>query len=79
MRGHQHQRPAPRLWTAALGGESVYEVDLPGCCQRDARAARSNDEFECPECGAMWAVVGAEDPEVCQFTVEARQDRLGAA
>lgn len=64
-------RPVPRLWMAALGGETVYEVDLPACCRRDARA--SDGDFECPSCGAAWQPTGAAEPEVCAFTDEGEQ------
>lgn len=73
MRG----RPAPRLWVAALGGEVVYEVDLPGCCEHDARSYR--DDFECAGCGAVWESVEVASPEVCGFMVEVEREERGAA
>lgn len=73
MRGY----PAPRLWTASLGGEIVYETDLPGCCEHDARSYR--DGFECGGCGASWQPVFEASPEVCAFKVEGGEEERGAA
>lgn len=67
----------PRLWMAALGGEALYEADLPACCQR---AARSNaDYFECVSCGAVWQETVAVEPEECAFTERVGDERKGAA
>ena len=69
-----------RLWMAALGGETLYEVDLPGCCQRSARSY--DDSFDCPACGAEWQAPLAElaEPEECAFTERANdRERKGAA
>jgi hypothetical protein len=69
-----------RLWMAALGGETLYEADLPGCCQRSARS--SDDSFDCPACGAEWQEPIAElaEPEECAFTERANDgQRKGAA
>ncbi|WP_119069647.1 hypothetical protein [Rubrobacter indicoceani] len=73
MRGY----PAPRLWSSAFGGEVVYEVDLPGCCEHDARSYR--DAFECAGCGASWRPVGEVPPEACGFIVESGEEEWGAA
>lgn len=73
MRGH----PAPRFWTSAFGGEVVYEVDLPGCCEHDARSYQ--EEFECGGCGACWRLVVEPSPEVCGFKVEGEKEERGAA
>jgi hypothetical protein len=72
------------MWTAALGEEALYEVDLPGCCQRSvssARGAKSLDGyFECPACGAAWQAPVAVEPEECAFTEHASDgERKGAA
>ena len=56
----------PRIWMAALGGESVYEADLPPCCQRSAREAE--DYFECYSCGAMWQQPMPVEPEGDAFS-----------
>jgi hypothetical protein len=77
-----------RLWMSALGEEALYEADLPGCCQRSARSARSadsfDDSFECPACGALWQAPlqgsFASEPEECAFTERASDgERKGAA
>jgi hypothetical protein len=34
------------IWMSALGGEVLYEEDLPACCQRSARGQERS--FECP-------------------------------
>ena len=72
------------MWMAALGEEALYEVDLPGCCQRSASSARSaeslDDYFECPACGAAWQASIAVEPEECAFTERASDgERKGAA
>ena len=70
---------------AALGGETLYEADLPGCCQRSAgsfQSAKGLDEhyFECPSCGAAWQAPIAAEPEECAFTERASDgERKGAA
>ncbi len=69
---------------AALGEEALYEVDLPGCCQRSVSSARSakslDDYFECPACGAAWLALVAVEPEECAFTERASDgERKGAA
>ena len=77
-----------RLWVSALGEETLYEVDLPGCCQRSASSARSADSldesFECSACGAFWQAplqgAFAPEPEECAFTECASDgERKGAA
>lgn len=67
----------PRIWMAALGGESVYEADLPSCCRRSARSADSS--FECYSCGAMWRKPMAVEPEEDAFCAGERERRRGAA
>ena len=67
-----------RLWIAALGEEALYEVDLPGCCQRTARS--SEDLFECSICGAAWQAPLPVEPEKCAFTERTSNgERKGAA
>jgi hypothetical protein len=69
-----------RLWMASLGGEALYEADLPECCQRFARSF--DDSFECAVCGAEWQAPLAEvaEPEECAFTERANDgERKGAA
>lgn len=67
-----------RLWIAALGDESVYEADLPACCQRSARSA--DDSFECHSCGAMWRVPIPVVPEEDAFVRRGSEDeRRGVA
>jgi len=73
-----------RLWMASLGEEALYEVDLPGCCQRSAGSANSagsfDDSFYCPVCGAEWRASLAVEPEECAFTERASDgERKGAA
>ncbi|MBA4115057.1 MAG: hypothetical protein H0X71_01180 [Rubrobacter sp.] len=70
-----------RLWMASLGEEALYEVDLPGCCQRSANSAGSfDDSFYCPVCGAEWRTSLAVEPEECAFTERASdRERKGAA
>ncbi len=69
---------------ASLGEEALYEVDLPGCCQRSAGSANSagsfDDFFYCPVCGAEWRTSLAVEPEECAFTDRASDgERKGAA
>ncbi len=69
---------------ASLGEEALYEVDLPGCCQRSAGSANSagsfDDSFYCPVCGAEWRASLAVEPEECAFTERASDgERKGAA
>ncbi len=67
-----------KLWASALeGGEVMYGVDLPSCCQREARS--SDDGFECVSCGAVWQSVEAEESEECAFAVSEERDHRGAA
>lgn len=66
-----------RLWMSALGGEALYEADLPACCQRDARA--SEEPFECVHCGAMWQEAATAEPEECAFADSGAHERKGAA
>ncbi|MGI8649815.1 MAG: hypothetical protein ACR2KW_05485 [Rubrobacter sp.] len=68
---------APRLWMAALGGEVVYEVDLPGCCEHDARSYQK--DFECGGCGVVWQPVFETLAEVCSFKTGAEEEERGAA
>lgn len=69
---------SPRIWIAALGEESVYEADLPACCQRSARSA--HDGFECHSCGAMWQAPIPVLPEEDAFMRRGSEDeRRGAA
>jgi len=65
-----------RLWIAALGEESLYEVDLPACCQRSAH--RAEDSFECPSCGAMWQEPQPVFSDEDAF-MDGSQERKGAA
>ncbi len=63
---------------AALGDETLYEVDLPACCRRSARSF--DDSFECPACGAGWQAPLPVEPEECAFTERASDgERKGAA
>ncbi len=66
-----------RIWTSALGGEVLYEADLPACCQRDAHAA--GDSYECVSCGAAWREASAPEPEECAFVEGGTRERKGAA
>ncbi len=71
-----------RLWIAALapdsGEESVYQADLPACCQRSARSAE--DGFECHSCGAMWQAPIPVLPEEDALMRRGSEDeRRGAA
>jgi hypothetical protein len=67
-----------RLWVAALGGEVLYEEDLPACCRRSVKSF--DDPFECPVCGAAWRVPLSIEPEECAFTERASDgERKGAA
>ena len=72
------------VWMAVLGGEALYEADLPACCQRSVTSARSaeslDDYFECPACGAAWQAPAAVEPEECAFTERASDgEHKGAA
>ncbi|WP_143527971.1 hypothetical protein [Rubrobacter xylanophilus] len=66
-----------RVWMAAMGGEALYEQDLPGCCRRSARSFQG--AFECPVCGAMWQAPPAVEPEGCAFTEGGPEESKGAA
>lgn len=66
-----------RLWSAALGGETFYEQDLPACCRREARGAE--ERFECLACGAVWQAPEPVEPEECAFTERASDEQKGAA
>ncbi len=67
-----------KLWMAALGGETLYEQDMPGCCKREAR--NSEDSFECLSCGAAWQAALTAEPEECAFAEErTEEERKGAA
>lgn len=61
----------------ALGGEALYEQDLPGCCRRGSRD--SEDSFECGSCGAMWQAAHPVEPEECAFVERTAEERKGAA
>lgn len=65
------------LWMAALGGEVLYEQDMPACCQRVAWG--SEDFFECRSCGAMWQAARPAEPEECAFAERTAEERKGAA
>ena len=65
-----------RLWIATLGDETLYEADLPGCCQRSAHGA--DGSFECPSCGAVWDEPQPMWAEEDAFT-EGPRERKGAA
>ena len=68
----------PRLWMSSLGGEALYEEDLPGCCRRSAASAER--DFDCPACGAVWQAPLVAEPEECAFTERASdRERKGAA
>ena len=66
-----------RLWVSELGGEVLYEEDVPGCCRRAAREAA--EFFECFSCGARWQAVTPVEPEDCAFVERNVQERKGAA
>ena len=72
-----------RTWISALGDEglheTLYEADLPFCCQRKAHGAE--DSFECPSCGAMWQEPQPMWSEEDAFVDGSRQsrERKGAA
>ena len=67
-----------RMWMAALGDETLYEVDMPSCCQRTAWG--SGDAFECPVCGASWQAPLPMEPEECAFMERPGEgERKGAA
>ena len=63
------------IWMSALGGEVLYEEDLPACCQRSAHGQERS--FECPVCGAMWQTALPVQPEEDAFS--RREERRGAA
>jgi len=65
------------IWMSALGGEVLYEEDLPACCQRSARGQERS--FECPACGAMWQTALATHPEEDAFSQRDLDERKGAA
>ena len=69
-----------RLWISSLGDEgfheTLYEADLPGCCQRSAHGAEGS--FECPSCGAAWDEPQPVWTEEDAF-VERPRERKGAA
>jgi hypothetical protein len=62
---------------SALGGEVLYEEDLPTCCQRSARGQERS--FECLACGAMWRTALPVQPEVDAFSQRDLEERRGAA
>lgn len=69
-----------RLWMpeiAEMGEEVRYELDLPGCCQRDAHGSEST--FECVVCGARWQEAPTTELEECAFTRRPPEERRGAA
>jgi len=66
------------IWMSALGGEALYEEDLPACCQRSARGQEERS-FECPACGAMWQTVLPVRPEEDAFSQRDLEERRGAA
>ncbi len=65
------------IWMSALGGEVLYEEDLPTCCQRSARGQERS--FECPACGAMWQTALPVHPEEDAFSQRDLEERRGAA
>ena len=74
MARRRHQR----LWVAPLGGEVLYEEDLPGCCRQSAGSFK--ESFECPACGAEWQMPIEVEPEECAFTERTGGgERKGAA
>jgi DNA-binding helix-hairpin-helix protein with protein kinase domain len=71
-------RVVGRMWVAALGGETLYEVDLPSCCRRTAWGVE--DSFDCPGCGAAWQAPLPFEPEECAFVERTGEgERKGAA
>ena len=68
------------IWMAALGGEVLYEEDLPACCRSEARSARGEERsFECPACGAMWQTALPVHSEEDAFGRRDLDERRGAA
>ena len=65
------------IWMSALGGEVLYEEDLPACCQRSARG--QDRSFECAACGAMWQTALPVHPEEDAFSQRDLEERKGAA
>ena len=65
------------IWMSALGGEVLYEEDLPACCQQSARGQERS--FECPPCGAMWQTALPMQPEEDAFSQRDLGVRRGAA
>ncbi len=65
------------IWMSALGGEVLYEEDLPACCQRSARGQERS--FECQACGAMWQTALPVQPEEDAFSQRDLGVRRGAA
>ena len=65
------------IWMSALGGEVLYEEDLPACCRRSARGQERS--FECPACGAMWQTALPMHPEEDAFSQRDLDERKGAA
>ncbi len=66
------------IWMSALlGGEVLYEEDLPACCQRSARGQERS--FDCPACGAMWQTALPVQPEEDAFSQRDLDERKGAA
>ena len=65
------------IWMSALGGEVLYEEDLPACCQRSARGQERS--FECPACGAMWQTALPMQPVEDAFSQRDLEERRGAA
>ena len=65
------------VWMSALGGEVLYEEDLPACCQRGARGEERS--FECPACGAMWQTALPVHSEEDAFGRRDLDERRGAA
>ncbi len=65
------------IWMSALGGEVLYEEDLPACCQRSAHCQERS--FECPACGAMWQTALPVQPEEDAFSQRDLGVRRGAA
>ena len=56
------------LWMSALGGEALYEQDMPDCCRCEARESRnSEDFFGCLSCGAVWQAAPTAESEECGF------------
>ncbi len=71
-------RVVGRMWVAALGDETLYEVDLPSCCRRTAWSVEGS--FDCPVCGAAWHAPLPFEPEECAFVDrQGEEERKGAA